>query len=190
MCNEYRFRQPADALFQSFGEIDAPLRWAEGHASNIEPRDSIRIRDTAPVIGRAGAGAELAMMPWAWPGPGGKPVFNFRSDGRSFANSDRRLVPADGFYEFTAPRDPKRRRKDKWLFTLVGEPWFWIAAIVRDGCFTLLTTAPGPDVKPYHDRQVVVLPRREALAWLDLTRPEPDLLRPLPAGSLRVEPIR
>jgi putative SOS response-associated peptidase YedK len=190
MCNNYRYRQPADTLFEEFSHQKLPLTWAEGQASNFEPRDDIRIRDTAPIVGRSGDGVELSMMPWAWLDPRGKPVFNFRSDGRSFAKSERRLVPADGFYEFTASKDPKQKLKDKWLFTLAGEPWFWIAAIVRDGCFTMLTTQPGPDVKPYHDRQVVVLPPRRGLAWLDLTQPERELLRPLPAGSLHVAPAR
>lgn len=188
MCNEFRYRGPPDTLHHEFSQQKLPVTWAAGQASNVEPRDSIRIRDTALVVGRAVEGVELAMLPWAWPGPGGKPVFNFRSDGRSFAKSDRRLVPADGFYEFTAG-DPKAKRKDKWLFTLAGEPWFYIAAIVRDGSFAMLTTEPGPDIRPYHDRQVVVLPRAQALAWLDLTLPEAELLRPLPAGSLDVEQI-
>jgi putative SOS response-associated peptidase YedK len=187
VCNEYRFHPPPDALFQALGELGAPLRWQEGRASNIEPRDNIRIRDTAPVIGRAGNGTELSMLPWGWSGPGGKPVFNFRSDNRSFARSDRRLVPVDGFYEFTPPKDRKQKRKDKWRFTLPGEPWFWIAAIVRDDAFAMLTTQPGPDMAPYHDRQVAVLRRAQALEWLDLARPEAELLRPLPAGSLRVD---
>jgi putative SOS response-associated peptidase YedK len=43
------------------------------------------------------------------------------------------------------------------------------------------------DVGPIHNRQVVVLERSGWLAWLDLTKPEPELLRPLPAGSLTVE---
>ena len=50
--------------------------------------------------------------------------------------------------------------------------------------FRLLTTDPGPDVAPIHNRQMVVLERSDWLAWLDLTRREPELLRPLPAGSL------
>src|SRR3546814_15903973 len=101
------------------------------------------------------------MTQWAWIDHRGKPVFNFRSENRSFASSDRRLIPSDGFYEFTVPANPKQRLKDKWLFTLVGEPWFWIAGIVKDGCFTMLTTAPGADVKPYHDRKVGVLRSEE-----------------------------
>ena len=56
--------------------------------------------------------------------------------------------------------------------------------------FTLLTTAPGPDVAPIHDRQMVVLERADWLAWLELSRPEAELLQPLPAGSLHVEQVR
>jgi putative SOS response-associated peptidase YedK len=64
---------------------------------------------------------------------------------------------------------------------------------MRDGsgdAFTILTTAPGPDIAPIHDRQVVVLDQADWLAWLDLTRPEAELLCPLPAGSLSVEQVR
>jgi putative SOS response-associated peptidase YedK len=56
--------------------------------------------------------------------------------------------------------------------------------------FTLLTVDPGPDVAPYHNRQVVMLDRADWLAWLDLTRPQAELLRALPAGSLAVEQVR
>jgi hypothetical protein len=37
---------------------------------------------------------------------------------------------------------------------------------------------------------MVVLDRSDWLAWLDLSRPEAELLRPLPAGSLFVEQVR
>ena len=56
--------------------------------------------------------------------------------------------------------------------------------------FTLLTTAPGPDIEPYHNRQVVVLQPPDWAAWLYLTKPQADLLRPLPEGSLAVETVR
>lgn len=185
MCNAYRLRQPAHVFVDEFSQLKLPIVWAEGQIPNLEPRDDIRIRDSAPVVGRAGDGVSIAMTQWAWL-ERGRPVFNFRSDGRSFGRADRRLIPADGFYEYTTPADARQKRKDKWLFTLAGEPWFWIAAIVKEGCFTMLTTSPGPDVAPYHDRQVVVLPRQDGMAWLDLSRPERELLRPLPAGALEV----
>jgi hypothetical protein len=28
-----------------------------------------------------------------------------------------------------------------------GEQWFWIAGIVKNDCFTLLTTAPGEEAR-------------------------------------------
>ena len=86
--------------------------------------------------------------------------------------------------------------KSKWKFTKIGEDWLCFAGLWRpmpEGvgeAFTLLTTEPGPDVAPIHDRQMVVLERADWLAWLDLTRPEAELLRPLPRGSLVVEQVR
>jgi putative SOS response-associated peptidase YedK len=97
----------------------------------------------------------------------------------------RCLIPASHFFEFTGTKSPK----SKWKFTKAGEDWFCFAGLWRpmpDGAgdaFTLLTTEPGPDVAPIHNRQMVVLDRSDWLAWLDLTRPESELLRPLPAGS-------
>jgi putative SOS response-associated peptidase YedK len=37
---------------------------------------------------------------------------------------------------------------------------------------------------------MVVLERADWLAWLELSRPEAELLQPLPAGSLHVEQVR
>jgi putative SOS response-associated peptidase YedK len=139
--------------------------------------------------------AELVQRRWSWPGPGGKPVFNFRSDGREFA-SGRCLIVADGFYEYTAPpaaegRSAKRAKKDRWLFTVRGENWFCIAGLWRsardvgEAC-TMLTGEPGPDVAPYHDRQVIVLPRSDWARWLDPAVPARELLKPSPAGTFEV----
>jgi putative SOS response-associated peptidase YedK len=55
--------------------------------------------------------------------------------------------------------------------------------------FTMLTMEPGPDIAPYHDRQVVILDRRVWADWLDSTVPAQSLIRPLPAGSLLVEQV-
>ena len=56
--------------------------------------------------------------------------------------------------------------------------------------FTMLTTAPGPDIAPIHDRQVCVLEPKDWGRWLFLTAPETDLLKPLPAATLAVEIVR
>jgi putative SOS response-associated peptidase YedK len=43
---------------------------------------------------------------------------------------------------------------------------------------------------PYHDRQVAVLRPRDWTAWIELTAPEAELLKPLQAGALAVETVR
>ena len=53
----------------------------------------------------------------------------------------------------------------------------------------MLTTEPGEDVKPYHNRQIVVLAPNDFERWLDPSVPAAELCRPLPAGSLSVEQV-
>jgi Uncharacterized conserved protein len=98
-----------------------------GQRAGSDPARWIHIRDTAPVIVAAAEGVELTERVWAPRGPNKKPVFNFRSEKRSFAKSLRCLIPATHFVEFTTPADPKQKRKDKWRFTLAGAEWFCIA---------------------------------------------------------------
>jgi putative SOS response-associated peptidase YedK len=54
----------------------------------------------------------------------------------------------------------------------------------------MLTTEPGPDVAPYHDRQIVILRPEDWAHWIYLSKLEEELLRPLPRGSLLVETVR
>lgn len=188
MCNNYSSHLSANQIAEAFSETDVPMRFDGGAVPNLEPRDDVRIGDVAPIVTRTEAGPLLRQMTWAWKGPGGKPVFNFRSDGRSFAGSDRCLIPADAFYEFTAA-EPGHKRKTKWRFALQNEPWFWVAGLVKNGAWAMLTTQPGPDIAPYHDRQIVLLRRDQAMDWLDLRFPEAELLIPSPAGALTVEKV-
>jgi putative SOS response-associated peptidase YedK len=184
MCNEYRFKQSLDRIAQAFSALSLPLHWAGG-APNLEPRDSIRPTEPAPIVVGSEAGCELKTLRWGFVQPGRPPVINFRSEGRRFPVG-RCLVPADGFYEFTGRKAPK----SKWLFTAAGdEPLFAIAGLVREDRFTLLTTEPGPDIAPYHDRQIVILPRSRWADWLGPAEAQPTIA-PLPAGSLEVELVR
>jgi putative SOS response-associated peptidase YedK len=195
MCNDYRLKVDIDRIREDFSELRVRIRFPEG-VPNMEPREDIKITDTAPVVRGAPderEAGDLVQRRWSWPGPTGKPVYNFRSEGRQFG-ADRCLVIADGFYEFTTPEDPKKKRKDKWLFTKAGEDWFCIAGLLRPAgafgeAFTLLTTEPGSDVAPYHSRQIVILERSDWGRWLDPSIPAGEILRPLPRGSLHVEQV-
>ncbi|MDB5698251.1 MAG: hypothetical protein JWN69_1055 [Alphaproteobacteria bacterium] len=192
MCNEYARKVALGQAKEGFSQVRLPLRFPEG-APNLAPLDSIKITDTGTIVRANVHGeAELVQRRWSWPGPNGKPVYNFRSDGREFT-SGRCLIIADGFYEFTKHTDPTSKRKHKWLFTKADEPWFCIAGIWRTSdvgeAYTMLTTEPGPDVAPYHGRQIVVLNRTDWAAWLDPGISAKDIIKPLPAGSLEVTQI-
>jgi putative SOS response-associated peptidase YedK len=193
MCNDFGNQIPYDDYLQAFSRIRIPVRFPSA-PPNLEPREDIWPTDPAPVIRRLEEGtAEFAQLRWGFPParPKGAPVINFRSEGRKFPKG-RCLIPASHFFEFTGTRSPKSKRK----FTKAGEEWFCFAGLWRPmpggagEAFTLLTTEPGPDVAPIHDRQMVILERADWQAWLDLSRPESDLLHPLPAGSLSVEQVR
>ena len=190
MCNLYRMEKAPDAIVGLARELGREVGFPEG-VPNFQPRD-VRIPDRAPIRRPAAAGTlELVKRRWSWPGPRGAPVFNFRSEGRRFDPADRCVILTDGFYEFTAPDDPKARKKRRWLFTWPGHDWFGIAGIHRNDpgvgeAFTLLTCAPGADVAPYHNRQVVLLSPRDCIAWLDPAVSAQDFAKPLPAGSLNV----
>lgn len=190
MCNDYRLEVDIATIAEDFEDLKIKITFSEG-VPNVAPRADIKITDTAPIVRSLERGsADLVQRRWSWPGPSGKPVYNFRSEGREFG-SGRCLIVADGFYEFTTPEDPKKKRKDKWLFTKKGERLFCIAGIWRPHpqvgeAFTMLTLEPGPDVAPYHDRQIAVLDRDQWADWLDPSIPARDVLRTLPAGSLEV----
>ena len=192
MCNDYgNYVDYADYL-ASFSQTRIPVKWPTA-IPNLQPRDDIWPTDTAPVIRQTDDGPEFTQLRWGFSParPKAPPVINFRSEGRKFPKG-RCLVPASHFYEFTGKKSPKT----KWQFTKSGERRFCFAGLWRpmpDGqgaAFTLLTTEPGPDVAPIHDRQMVILNRDDWSAWLGLTRPEAELLQPLPAGSLQVEQVR
>ncbi|TPM95007.1 SOS response-associated peptidase [Mesorhizobium sp. B2-1-3A] len=194
MCNDYRLMVDVASIVEDFADLKIKIRFSEG-APNIEAREDIKITDIGPIIravGDASGEGDLVQRRWSWPGQKG-PVYNFRSDGREFA-SNRCLILADGFYEFTNPTEKGKKRKDKWLFTKRDERIFCIAGIWRDTtdvgeAFTMLTMEPGPDIAPYHDRQIVILERKNWAAWLDPSVSAKSLIRPLPAGTLSVEQV-
>jgi putative SOS response-associated peptidase YedK len=189
MCNDYERNIDWEAFCAAMDVATLKLPAGAGPV-DLKTASDTRVSDVAPIVRAAGNSVELVEMRWGFTPPrsGGAPVFNFRSEGRKFANSKRCLIPASAFFEFTGKVSPK----SKWRFALSGLPIFAVAGLWREGdngekaAFTMLTTIPGPDIVPFHDRQIVVLPPQHWARWLYLDRPEPELLAPLPRGALSV----
>lgn len=193
MCNEYEQQIAYAAYCRMIQDLELgmPTQQIE---KDLPSAARVAITDVAPVMRAAGNVVELAQMRFSFPPPkpGGKPVFNYRSEGRKFDKSNRCVIAASAFFEYQGGKAPK----GKYRITLNGAPFLGIAGIWREAkgdvppAFTMLTIEPGPDVVAYHDRQIVVLQPQDWFAWLRLTKPQDDLLRPLPTGSLTVETIR
>lgn len=211
MCNAYRLLTPIHQAFDVFSQVGLPLKIADPARLPNQPLEMVRPTDVVPILRPVEppapeSGVELAMLRWGLiPGfhRGGIKDWkllctNARSEtvatARPFRDAYRArrcLVPADGFYEWTGPKGGKTR----WLFTrpdgaLFAFPGLWERWAGPDGpleTFTLLTTGPGSDVAPYHDRQPVILERTQWAAWLHLDGDPTGLLHAGAEGSLIVE---
>lgn len=206
MCNRYRnLKYGWRDWAEDFSQLRIPLRIPDP-APNLP--EEFRPTDTAPLLrpldadapsaGLAGGLLRWDLVPHFWRKPIKEKRFlatNARSETvatlpafRDAFARRRALAPADGFFEWTGPKGGKT----KWLFTRADVPWFCFAAIwdfaqTADGpveSFSILTTAAGPDMSPYHTREPVILTPAQARDWLDLARPADDLMGASPAGSL------
>jgi putative SOS response-associated peptidase YedK len=106
----------------------------------------------------------------------------------------RCVLPANGFYEWQVPGDP-RARKQPWYLTSPGGGLLAFAGVVgrwEDAGVALFTTGPNETMRPIHDRMPVLLDAAGVDRWLDPHTPVAQavaLLRPAPDAALRAWPV-
>lgn len=102
--------------------------------------------------------------------------------------SQRCLVPADGFYEWKGVKPPKQpyyiRMRDGSPFAFAGlwSRWHPEGAEPTD-TYTILTTGPNELMESIHNRMPVIVPRDRYRQWLDGVDTE-SLLRPYPSPEM------
>ena len=198
MCNLYTQTRSVDEVARIFRDLQIPLVFPDG-PPKLAPRD-IAITDPGPIV-RASADAskyELVVRRWSWPGPGGKPVYNFRSDGREFS-SGRCLIVADGFYEWrpaVGAAETKQpfhiTRVDGEAFAFAGLWSTWRSESLTVRSCAILTAEANAAVAPLHDRMPVILDRDAEEEWLDPHTPRPrliQLLAPLAVTETALRPV-
>jgi putative SOS response-associated peptidase YedK len=208
MCNYFRHKKYGLRDWtEDFSQLRVPLKFPDP-LPNI--RDAVRPTDPTPIFRPIDAakptdGLETAVIRWDlvppfWVQPIKAKKFlatNARSETVATqaafkgAFSRRRcLVPADAFYEWTG----EKGAKTMWEITVPSQPWFafaglWDLAVTADGpveSCTILTSAAGDEMAPYHSRQPVILPRDGWMRWLDLSADPTPLFAPGPSGTLSV----
>lgn len=117
----------------------------------------------------------------------------------------RCVVPADGFFEWTGPKEARKpiwfHRDDGRLILFAGLYETWRPTPdERERTFTIITTTPNGLLEPIHDRMPVILDddavdnwlyvRQSPAALMELLRPARDDLLVATAVSPRVNSVK
>jgi putative SOS response-associated peptidase YedK len=182
------FAEIADELAASF---------APALAANYRPRFNLAPTDPHVVLCEDG-GRVLRGARWGFSGGPGRPsLFNARAETAAVLASFRTaiahgrcVVPADGFYEWTAPPDRRAHwvcRRDGRLLLMAGIQQDEGVASARDPRFSILTTRANASLGRLHDRMPVILAPDDIDRWLSVG--DVGLLRPAPDDLLEIAPV-
>lgn len=117
---------------------------------------------------------------------------------RSAFKKRRCVVPCDGFYEWTGPRNARRplwfHRPYGGLLFLAGLYESWQPSPETwERTFTVITTGPNELTRPIHDRMPVILRPDDVDRWLDPKETDTALLKgllvPAPEELLAFTPV-
>jgi putative SOS response-associated peptidase YedK len=209
MCNRYANIVPYSQYLEIFSQLGIPVVFPTPDAApNLEPLENIAPSVMAPVLRPVKSGVELRHLRW-----GMIPRFHTKSvkewkvlttnarvetlaSTKTFKDAcakRRCLVPVSRFFEWTG----EKGNKTKWSFSRSDGEWFcfaglWDQAHTTDGdieSYALVTTAAGPDVAPYHNRQPVILERSAYAGWMDHAALPESSVMPSQAGVLKVEKL-
>jgi putative SOS response-associated peptidase YedK len=184
----------------------------DSRAHNHPPRWNAAPSQELLVIRRNHKTGEVSLDPLRWglipywckdPTGGRKPI-NAKCETvrtlptfRDAYRTRRCIVPVDGFFEWKAIKGQKAKQpyaiamKDGSPFGLAGiwENWKDPASGDWIRTFAIITIDANELVAEIHDRMPVIIPPSDYARWLS-DEPDPrDLMRPFPAGLMRMWPI-
>ena len=196
MCGRFTITHPNEALAALFDAVT-------GNDLPVEPRFNICPTQTIAVV-TSDAGRRLRAMRWGLlPGwyktpTDGPLIINARADTvavkpafREAIRARRCIIPASGFYEWSAGPD---RARLPWYITRVdGQPMafggLWSHWGDLDTC-AMVTVEGGPGMAGIHDREPVILEREDWPLWLgEAGKGAAVLMKPRGAGILQAHRV-
>ncbi len=178
---------------------------SEMHAQ-YRPRYNVAPTDRHPIVRTVEGQRQLGFASWGFTRPGRPIIINARSETAAARGAFREalahrrcVIPADGFYEWSGPKEARQphwiHRRDGHLLLFAGI-WEDDAAARPPGRrFCVFTTSPNTTIAGLHDRMPVILGLDDLPAWLEEGRPEllapaADDLLELRAVSPRVNSVK
>jgi len=214
MCGRFLLSTPAEAVAEAFGIGRTPPALKPRY--NIAPTQMVpivRAETQGKKKVRTLTLVRWGLVPfWADDPAIGNRLINARAETadtkpafRAAFKARRCLVPADGFYEWKKI-DPKSKQPmlirpvDGRPLAMAGlwerwkprDPAAGEEPEILETC-TILTCEPSELLAEVHDRMPVILEPVSFDRWLDPDAKDPaglkDLMVPLPAGRLRMDPV-
>ena len=163
-CRYFIDREQMELLQQTAGTAAPSVR--QCRAGDIRPSEA------APVVRSAAGSPQLTVLRWGWPGlqhPGSL-LINARAETAGqkalFARGmrcGRILIPASGFYEWTAAREKHTFRPAAGALLQMAGLYDCFEGEER---FVILTTAATAAVQRVHTRMPLLLEPAQAEQWL------------------------
>lgn len=197
MCGRFTITHPNEALAALFGALP-------GNDLPPAPRHNICPTQPVAVVTSDGGMRRLMTMRWgfipSWykTPTDGPLIINARSETvaakpafREAVRARRCIVPASGFYEWTAGPDKTRlpyyiTRTDGAPMALAGLWQLWGDQVT---C-AVVSTEAGPGMAGIHDREPVILDPADWPLWLgEAGHGAARLMRPTPPGLLRMHRV-
>ncbi len=197
MCGRFAITLPPEAMAQMFDAVlgnDVPT----GARFNVCPTQAVAAV-TSGEGRRQLRGLRWGFVPQWYASPTDGPLLiNARAESiaekpafRAAVRTRRCLIPADGFYEWSAGEAGARlpwfiSRADGAPMALAGIWQEWERADTRLTACAIVTCAAGPDMAPIHHREPVVIEPADWPLWLgEAGHGAAPLMRARPQGALR-----
>ena len=197
MCGRFAITLPPEAMAALFDAVPA---------NDVPGGARYNVCPTQPVAAVVSAGGQRRLRGLRWgfvprwyESPADGPLLlNARAEGiaekpafREAARARRCLIPADGFYEWSAGEGGARlpwfvARADGAPMALAGIWQDWERGAERLTACAIVTCAAGPDMAPIHHREPVVVEPADWPLWLgEAGHGAAALMRARPGGALK-----
>ena len=206
MCGRFTLTVESLELIEAVQSLNVQLFGGE-----FKPRFNVAPTQQHPIILADGEGFAAQQARWGlvnfWARDAKRAArqINARSEtvgeSRAYARPFERqrcLVPADGWYEWSGPRNQRQphwiHRSDREPFVFAGLYEIWYPQQDRAAItFTILTTEATQALANIHSRMPIVLPPDRHEAWLDPGNRRKESVLPLlelpPDDSFITEPV-